>query len=104
MKLLLKCDDLYTPKHMGIKDVLIDGDKIVEISNDIKVSCETIDCRGQIVCPMFVDGHEHLKNTEFYNPKDILNSGVGTSVGCLANEQNEQDVEKIIEITKQLKM
>lgn len=100
--ILLKNCDLYTPKHIGITDVLIDNRIIVKIEKDIKENCETIDCFGKIVCPMFVDGHEHLLDTQFYDPNNILNSGVGTVVGCLANEQKVEDVENLIQITKQL--
>lgn len=103
MKLLLKNCDLYTPKHIGLSDVLIEDDKIVKISNNIKDTCEVVDCKGQVVCPMFVDGHEHLKDTQYYNPEDILNAGIGTVIGCLANEQNKEDVEDLISITKRLK-
>ena len=102
MKILLKNCDLYTPKHLGIIDVLIDNGKIIKIGKNIKEVCEIIDCTGKMVCPMFVDGHEHLLDTQYYYPNDILNSGVGTIVGCLANEQKVEDVENLIHITKQL--
>lgn len=100
--ILLKNCDLYTPKHIGITDVLIDNGIIVKIEKDIKENCETIDCFGKIVCPMFVDGHEHIKDTNYYVPEGIISCGVGTVVGCLANEQKVEDVENLIHITKQL--
>lgn len=103
MKLLLKGADLYTPKHIGIRDVLVENGIIIKIKTDIVESCETIDCRGKIVCPMFVDGHEHLtmKGVE-YTARGILNSGVNTVVGVLAEEQTVEDVEKLINKTKEL--
>lgn len=103
MELLLKNANLYTPKHVGINDVFIKDGKVVKISKNILTNCKVIDCKGQIVCPMFVDGHEHLKDTQYYNPADIINSGVCTVVGCLAGEQTEQDVKNLISIANSLK-
>ena len=103
MRLLLKNADLYTPQHIGVNDILIEDDKILNFSKNIIDTCEVIDCKGKIVCPMFVDGHEHLKDIQYYNPEDILNAGVATVIGCLANEQCKEDVENLIAITKRLK-
>ena len=104
MKTLLKNCNLYTPKLIGIVDVLIDNGKIVKIKKDIKEKCEIIDCTGKMICPMFVDGHEHLtKKGVDYTARGILNSGVNTVVGVLAEEQSIEEVQKLIDKTKELK-
>ena len=103
MRVLLKNVDLYTPKHVGLIDLLIENGQIIKIDKNIMDSCETIDYKGKIVCPMLVDGHEHLKDTQNYNPNDILTSGVGSVVGCLADEQSEECCKRLIEVTKELR-
>lgn len=102
MEILLKKAKVYTPEYIGEKDILISNSIIKEIDDEINVDCKAIDCSDKIVCPMFVDGHEHLEFTDFYNLEDIVSSGVGTAVGVLANEKSNQDVENLIEITNKI--
>lgn len=102
MKLLLKNAKLYTPNYLGIRDILINDEVVDKISVNLTGDCDIIDCKGKIVCPMFVDGHEHLIDRQYYDERDILKSGVGTVVGVLANEKNKEDVEKLIQITQHL--
>ena len=102
MNLLLKNAKVYSPIYLGIKDILILDDKIAKIEENINCDYEVIDCSEKIICPMFVDGHEHLEFSDYYDCNDIVQSGVGTVVGCLANEQTEQDVKNLVEITKNI--
>ena len=53
MKLLLKNANLYNPSKIGIVDILIVDGKIIKIEKNIQCDCETIDCVGKIVAPMF---------------------------------------------------
>ena len=101
MKILLKNADLYTPTHVGVTDIVIENGKIIKIEKDITEDCESIDCQGKIICPMFVDGHEHLLG-EYWNKEGIICSGVGTIVACLATETDHNYVDKLIAITNQL--
>ena len=103
--ILLKNADLYTPKHEGIQDIIINNGKIVYIGKykENENFDEIIDCKGKIVCPEFIDGHEHIIYTEYYDPIDIINSGVGTVVGVLANESGQNFVEKNIKTAKRLR-
>jgi len=96
--LLLKNVDLYTPKHIGMVDILIKNGKIAEISKSINFNCESVDCKGKIACPMFVDGHEHItiEGVESY-PSGIIESGINTIVGVLGEEPEE---EKTVELIK----
>lgn len=103
--ILLKNADLYTPSHEGTRDIIIDNEKIIFIGKykGDENSAEIIDCTNKFVFPMFVDGHEHITHTDYYNPIDIINSGVGTVVGVLANEYGQNFVEKNIDLAKKLK-
>ena len=101
MQLILKNADIYLPQHFGVGDILIKDGKIKKIGKNISLKCKTLDCKNQIVTPMFVDGHEHLLGNH-WDEEGIINSGVGTIVACLANEENFKCVEKLIEITKRV--
>lgn len=102
MKILLKNGWVYTPEFLGKKDVLIENGKIVYIKDYINEECQTIDCQNKKVCPMFVDGHENITRTAFYDPKDIINSGVGSVVGVLTARYGQNYVDQNIEVAKWL--
>jgi dihydroorotase len=63
MKILLKNGVVLD--HAGNfvkKDILIAGDKIVSINEDIKESeCDVYDINGKVIAPGFVDLHVHLR-------------------------------------------
>ena len=102
MRILLLNADLYNPQHIGKVNILLDDGIIKYIGTDeVFDAHETIDCSNKIVCPMFVDGHEHLIG-KYWDEDSIISSGVGTMVSCLANEQNPESVKKLIQITKKL--
>jgi cytosine/adenosine deaminase-related metal-dependent hydrolase len=49
-------------------DVLIDGDKIVEVGSDLRSrDAEVVDATGTIVMPGFVDSHRHVSESLFRN-------------------------------------
>ncbi len=107
MKILLKNANLFTPTKLGVKDVLIENGKVTKISKtsdkDCKIEdCQMIDCKGKIVCPMFVDGHEHLLGN-YWDEEGLISAGVGGLVCVLADETNSKCVDKIIELTKRIK-
>lgn len=61
---LFKNADVYAPKSLGKKDVLICGKKIVAIEDSIDAtklpSCEVIDVAGNKFCPGIIDQHVHF--------------------------------------------
>jgi beta-aspartyl-dipeptidase (metallo-type) len=61
---LLKNTQLYTPKYVGKKDLLIVGKKIIAIEDnlDVYINKDTIvwDAQEKIVTPGFIDQHIHL--------------------------------------------
>ena len=58
---LIKNIQVYAPKDLGVKDVLISDYKIEKIDNhiDFPYSIETIDGIGCILTPGLIDRHVH---------------------------------------------
>lgn len=96
---LLKNVDLYTPKHVGLVDLLVENDQIVKIGKDIDVDCKKIDCSGKIIFPQYVDGHEHILMDDAFSINVIEESCVGTIVGVLDNEKEIDLTKEMINMT-----
>lgn len=101
MNILLKNANLYNPNYQGVKDILISNNHIAKIDNNIKATYKEINCKGKIVCPSFVDGHEHLLG-DYYSIEGIKSAGVSCVIGVLANEPNSSYVDSLLEKVKQL--
>lgn len=56
------------------KDLLIDGDKVLKIEDDIQEAAEIIDCSGKLILPGFIDVHVHLREPGF-EYKETIYSG-----------------------------
>jgi beta-aspartyl-dipeptidase (metallo-type) len=62
LKLLRNCL-VYAPQKLGKKDILVAGEKIVQISDSIQLSgltFEEFDFDGKILTPGFIDQHVHI--------------------------------------------
>lgn len=60
---IIKNVQLYAPEKQGIKDILIAGEKIVDIQDSISltgVEVEVLDMQGKIITPGFIDQHVHI--------------------------------------------
>ncbi len=63
MLTLIKNTELYAPKHLGKKDILIAGNKIVAIADNLdsyKNNAKVWDAKGKIVTPGLIDQHIHI--------------------------------------------
>ena len=52
--LLIKNAEVYAPKYLGKKDVLICGGKIEKIQDEIgplPIDCEVLDAKGKVLTP-----------------------------------------------------
>ncbi len=81
-----------------VADILIDGDKIVRLDDNIDVKDnEVIDATGLVVAPGLVDTHVHFRDPGFTYKEDIesgANSAVKggfTTVVCMANTKPAVD-------------
>lgn len=99
---LIKNIDIYSPEHVGIKDILLMDSKIWKISDNISVpgsdffEIEIINGENKILTPGFIDAHVHLTGGggeggfTTRTPEAMLSSitryGITTVVGCLGTD------------------
>ena len=63
MALLIKNAHVFAPTDLGKKDVLMVGENVVAIGEDLPAwlpDTEVIDAKGQIMTPGFFDQHIHV--------------------------------------------
>lgn len=61
---LIRDADVYAPEHLGLRDILIEGERIARVEADLSryaaLADETYDMRGATVVPGYIDGHIHI--------------------------------------------
>jgi beta-aspartyl-dipeptidase (metallo-type) len=99
---LVKKAEVYAPEYLGTKDVLLVGDKIGAIEDNISIDLvsemkvDIINGENQILVPGFIDSHVHIlggggeggfnTRTPEIMLTDITKGGVTTVVGCLGTD------------------
>lgn len=116
MKLLKNCD-VYMPKHIGINDILIAGNTIIAIQQNIEpitgVDTEVIDMQEQIVVPGFIDAHVHIAGaggeggpstrTPELQLSQLIEGGITSVIGCLGTDGITRSVESVLMKAKSLR-
>lgn len=108
---LIKSADVYSPKNIGLKDILIANNKIEGIYDNFKIpeNCdfiEIIDATGKIAVPGFVDSHVHIiggggeggfkTRTPEVSISNLLEAGVTTVVGCIGTDSICRDMRTLL--------
>lgn len=113
--LLIKGAEVYAPEYLGKKDVLIAGEKIERIGEDLPEyeGCQVIDGTGRIVAPGFIDRHVHITGGggegSFHTQapqvqlSDLIRGGVTTVVGLLGTDGISRSTENLVAKAKSLK-
>ncbi len=111
MKYLIKNGRVIDPasKIDDMIDIIIADGKIVEIGKDLNLkSSETIDAKGKIVAPGFVDMHTHLREPG-REDKETIKSGSRaairggfTSVVCMPNTEPPIDNSGVVKLVKDI--
>ncbi|WP_130808154.1 beta-aspartyl-peptidase [Senegalia massiliensis] len=98
---LIKNGEVYNPEYLGKRDILIIGDKIGYIEENIELpdsvlDIQIIDAKGKLVVPGFIDSHVHIcggggegsfkSRTPEINLTDITTGGVTTVIGVLGTD------------------
>ena len=113
--LLIKNTNLYSPKSLGKKDILISNGKIVAIDDEIvnhSVFSEVWDARGAITTPGFIDQHIHVigaggkhgfaSMTPQLHLGDLINCGTTTVVGLLGTDGSTRSIKTLFSKTQAL--
>lgn len=109
---LIKGAEVYSPDYVGIKDILIIGEKIASIEDEIilpegtALNIDVINGSGKIACPGFIDSHVHIlggggeggykTRTPEIQLTDIITGGVTTVVGCLGTDGITRSMESLV--------
>jgi beta-aspartyl-dipeptidase (metallo-type) len=115
---IIKGCNVYAPKHLGIKDVLIAGGKIegiydeFNIQNDL-LNIEIIDGKNKLLFPGFIDCHVHIiggggeggynTRTPEIQLSSLIEAGITTVVGCIGTDSICRSLKSLIAKVKSLK-
>lgn len=112
---LIKGIEVYSPKYLGIKDVLIVGDKIGKIDDEVDilgVEVEIIEGKGKKLLPGFIDSHVHITGgggeggfktrTPEIVLSDVIKGGITTIVGTLGTDGITRSLENLYAKAKSL--
>lgn len=111
--------DVYTPDFIGVKDILISGEKIIAIADKIDlgsvkgISVKTVDARGKKVIPGLIDAHVHIAGaggeggpstrTPEMQVSQMLAGGITTVIGCLGTDGITRTPESVLMKVKSLR-
>lgn len=115
---IIKGCNVYAPKYLGIKDVLIAGDKIegiydeLNIENDL-LNIEIIDGKNKLLFPGFIDCHVHIigaggeggynTRTPEIQLSSLIKAGITTVVGCIGTDGVCRSMKALIAKVKALR-
>jgi beta-aspartyl-dipeptidase (metallo-type) len=116
MILIQQCE-VFTPSFIGKKDVLVAGEKIIAIQDNIEppkgIECEVINGNGRKLIPGLIDGHVHiagaggeggpLSRTPELQLSQLLEGGITTVIGCLGTDGFTRSVMSVLMKVKSLR-
>ncbi|MBK8883819.1 MAG: beta-aspartyl-peptidase [Bacteroidales bacterium] len=117
--ILIKHAEVSQPHYLGIKDILLAGEKIIAIENEIDIKAISnigiiiIDGTGKKVIPGLIDAHAHIAGaggeggpstrTPEMQLSSMLDGGITTIVGCLGTDGFTRSLESVLMKVKSLK-
>lgn len=98
---LIRQIDVYAPEYLGKKDVLVAGNKIIALEDQLsggyeELIVEEISGEGKLLTPGFIDAHFHIlggggeggyhNRTPEVTLSQLTTAGVTTVVGCIGTD------------------
>ena len=114
---LIRQIELYAPDYLGKLDVLLAGNKIIALEENItggysELEVEEISGEGKLLTPGFIDCHFHIlggggeggfqNRTPEVTLSQLTSAGVTTVVGCLGTDGEGRDMTALISKAKGL--
>ena len=112
---LIKNTQLYAPKHLGKKDILLAGEKIVAIADNLdqfKNEATVWDAKGKIVTPGLIDQHIHVigaggkdgfaSMTPEVHVSDLISCGTTTVSSLLGTDGKARNIRTLYSKVKAL--
>ncbi|WP_440603460.1 beta-aspartyl-peptidase [Bacillus sp. GB_SG_008] len=111
MLTLIKNGEVYAPRYLGRKDILIADDKIAFMDDRIEIPdnfapIQIIDAANLLVVPGFIDSHVHIiggggeggfkTRTPELMLTDITTAGITTLVGLLGTDGTTRKMESLL--------
>jgi beta-aspartyl-dipeptidase (metallo-type) len=120
MLTLIENGDVYAPEHLGKKSILLVDGKIGMVGDvdrraveDVGLEVGVIDASGCLVCPGFIDPHQHLlggsgesgfaSQTPEIHLSEIVRAGITTVVGTLGVDTTMKTMPGLLAKVKALK-
>lgn len=112
---LIKNAHIYAPDDLGIQDVLVCNNKIIDVKEhiDFPYEKEEIDATGKYLVPGFLDQHVHIIGGGGENGfsslirelqiTDCVKYGVTSVVGLLGTDGHVKTIEQLVARTKALR-
>lgn len=115
--ILLKNCNIYSPTPIGVKDILIGGNKIIAIEKKLDLpkidNLEIINAEGLMVISGLIDAHVHIagaggeggpsSRTPELQLSKLLEGGVTTVIGCLGTDGMTRSIESVLMKVKSLR-
>ncbi len=111
MIILIRGAEVFSPEPQGIKDILLAGQKIIDVVDPGRIHLQGLDSRvieasGLILCPGFIDPHVHIiggggeggpaTRAPEITLENIVSSGVTTVIGCLGTDGVTRHMESLL--------
>src|SRR5215207_3365664 len=120
MLTLIEGGDVYAPEHLGTQSILLVDGKIGLIGDvdrraveAVGLDVDVIDATGCLVCPGFIDPHQHLlggsgeegfaSQTPEIHLSEIVRAGITTVVGTLGVDTTMKTMPGLLAKVKALK-
>jgi beta-aspartyl-dipeptidase (metallo-type) len=117
--ILIKGAELYSPEYLGVKDILIAGEQIVAIEDQLDISSlkniniEVVQANGKKLIPGLIDAHVHIAGaggeggpatrTPEMQLSQMIKGGITTVIGCLGTDGMTRSLNSVLMKVKSLK-